>query len=604
MRQRKRRHFNTAITAFLRQRVHPIERLTISGSELIAPDGTPIILRGPGQGTWGENYAQDAIDIAATGANSVRTVFRWWGKYAQAGTDSRTENVADDFLNQSNLAQLLQEVDWLTAQGLWVIVAFDSNCGQYGAQDTAMEAYCDPEGAYPGGHNFWTDPEAREFFKTAWRRLARELRNRPRIAMYEILPEPLQGYNSTWDEAVKDFYREIADAINLEDDRTPKLVGPRNAYEINIASSVYMPERNDIVYTGNMLNPKVVNQDTTAVALGNLIALRDTYNVPIYVQQMGRQTVNDTNLTAMNGVMSLANANRVGYSWWQWHQNTTNPDEYALFYKDGVGGWVPKTAELARFEYYMNQSYAGVLADAITQATAINAELLYIKDDLSNVFQDAGGSIAAAVGFPIGRINAVVGTLWLQQTTSALRPILAKGINGYYVVFNGVDQYLQLSSPYFADGNDTIVISAGKPSNTSSGQTMFHTGAANTNGRYPHLTIQAAGTAFGSWRGDNTNLRSVVTTTNCANRAVVLTLSKIGDDKKIYVNGLQEGVTNTELVGGLSSITRTRVGSATTATGYWNGPISMWCFAKTMNDTARFALERLGAYQMGAPYRN
>lgn len=580
-------------------------RLRVSGSTIYDPSGNEIFLRGINQGTWNENFEADAAAIKALGANCVRYVFRWWGEYGDPSTDSRTESAAQDYLSPTNLAQMLEEVDWLIAQGLWVVFALDSNCGQNGIQDAGMAAYCDPTNAYPiTGRNFWSDLSQRELFKAVWRRCARELRNRQYIACYEILPEPLEARDNSYAGPVRDFYTEMRSTIRQVDTKTPILVGPRDAYNITLAEEAYLSGLTDVIYTGNLLNGRVVNSDTLPLVTSGLTNVRAAHNVPLLVQQVGRETVNDTSLDKMRGVLSMLNSQKVHWTWWQYHQNTTNPDTYALYYKDGVGGWTGKTNELSAIAYYLTQDIATLEADAIAAATAAGALLYYVKNDLSNVFQNTGGTIPITeVGQAIQRIDPVVGSTVFTNATTSASPTLIAGQNRWAMNFDGVDDFLNTGTIFYASGDDTIAIAAGIPAETATNRVMFHVGASSTNARYPYLGVNATDVATTSWRGDDTLLREIDGTTNCSTRPIVLTSIKSGANKSLLVNGTQEGLTNTDAVGSIASFTRMRIGSATTTTGYFQGPISLVCIAKTMTTEQRQAIERFGAYLVGAAYQ-
>ena len=208
---------------------------------MLAPDGTPLVLRGINEGTWGEMREADAAMIAAQGANVVRLPIRWWGLYGTRDIESR-DDASPGHFKPGHLTRFLQEIQWCLDAGLWVIPTIDSNCGQYGLQDADMAAYCDPSGAYPQGRNFWTDTTQRRLFKEAWVHLAGLLKDLPRIAFYELLPEPLQDHGPAHAAAVSAFYQELMTAIEDEagDTRTPFLVGARDAYNINLCDEAYI----------------------------------------------------------------------------------------------------------------------------------------------------------------------------------------------------------------------------------------------------------------------------------------------------------------------------------------------------------------------------
>lgn len=581
------------------------ERLTVSGKDLLLPNGQKAVLRGISQGTWGTNYEVDAAAIKACGANTVRYVFRWWGDYGVAGTDSRSPNIEDDYIDPGNLAQFLQELRWLEDQGLWIIVAFDSNCGQNGLQNQQMIDYCDPNGDYPDtGHNFWSDLQVRGFFKTAWQRIARELLDFNRIAMFELMPEPLADRDATWADDVKEFYQDVMGAIRQVDTRTPFLVGARDAYNMALVEEVYMSDRTDVIYTGNLLNPKVIQQTNLHGTVQSLVTLRETHNVPILVQQVGRRTADDPTLTGMRGVLSLLNSLGIHWTWWQYHQNTTQVSEYALYYKDGFGGWTPKPDEIAAFTYYCQQTYSQLEQDAIDACTAAGAILVYIKDNLSNTFKDTAGSVlCTAVNDDIARVSAVVGARFLQQSTSGFRPKLQNTINGYSWDLDGVDDFLTFDNVYFATGDDTYVITAGQCPNLSTTRLLYQCGSPSSTPRYPMLGINSSDLPIASWRDDTGAALDCVGTTDGNNRPMVLRAVKIGSAKSLYFNGLQEGATENTAVG-TTTLTRTRAGAGTQNASYWQGKQVGVCIAKApMTDAQMWAVERFFAYKIGAPCR-
>lgn len=582
------------------------ERATVSGKQLLDKNGQVLTIRGINQGTWGENFEQDPADIQALGANCIRTVFRWWGKYGTSDIDSRAD-AAWDRINRENLNQQLKEVKWATDRGLWVIVAFDSNCGQNGLQNAETIAYCDPGGAYPTtGRNFWSDLATREFFKQAWKKLARELAPYPRILAFELLPEPLEGRDSTYADDVRDFYREVIAAVRTVDPKTPFLIGARDAYNINLADEAWLSERTDVIYTGNILSGKMTNQVALPAYVKALTDMRDTRNVPVLVQQVGRETSADTTLVHMNGGLSALNANGVHWTYWQWHQNTASPDTYGLNYKDGVGGWVAKTSEQARIAYYCGQNYATLEADAIAAATAAGAVLYYVKPDLSNAWQDSAATTpVTAVGQSVSRLTAVVGSIAISQGTLSAAPLLTQTPGGYYAMqFDGVDDFLQTASQYWASGDNVTVIASGIPAETATNRVFIHSGTSGSVPRYPYLAVNASDVATAVWRDDaGTGVAQCDGTLVLSDRPVVLSGVKSGNDHSLFTQGVQEGSTVTATIG-TTSFSRTRIGSATTTTGYFQGPISLVCLGKTMTTPQRQAIERFAAYLAGAAYAN
>lgn len=585
------------------------ERLSLDGSTILDPDGNPIWLHGTNQGTWGENYSIDAPAIAAMGANCVRILIRWQGDY-EAGINAYSANPAEDYIDPAHLTQFLEEVDWLIAQGIWVVAAFDSDYGA-GTRGVGVE-----------WNFFETSAEQilyKAQFKQAWKKLARELRTREKIAMYEILPEPLAvGDSSGFAEILRDFYVEMATAIREVDSTTPFLVGPRDSYSAALIEEAYNEDRTDFIYTIDMLNNKTQNEDTVVTWFEGLADFRDLHDVPVLINQLGRNsnedegngtTTDNLGLTALCGALSCAAAHGIHYTHWQYHQNTGNAGAYALWYKtvypgEGPYNWTPKTNEIAAFTYLQSLTHASLEAAAVAAATAAGAELFYVKSDFSNVWQTNDTSTpCTAVGQTVGRIGPVVGSRVWSQSTAGLRPLLATGVNGYAMLFDGTDDTMSLDTTYFADGDDTFVICAGRAGTSAANRVMFHTGNSSSNVRYPYLAVNATDVVTAAWRGDDTTLRNTDSTTTCDDRAIVATAWKSGADKKNFLQGVQEGTTNTGAVGSIASITRTRLGASTTGSNPFNGPIALVCISKTMTDEQRRAIARFGAWLVGAPFR-
>lgn len=321
------------------------------------------------EGTWGEMQSTDAATIAAQGGTVVRVLIRWWGLYGSTDVESRADASPGHF-QPDHLARFLREVQWCIDAGLWVVPVIDSNCGQSGTQSAGMVSYCDPRGNYPGGRNFWTDLTQRQLFKEAWVYLAGVLKNYPQIAFYELLPEPLAGRDASHGAEVSAFYQELMAAIEDQtgDKRTPFLVGARDAYNINLCDEAYIPATrwaNRVVYTGNLFirtgNSQADNLANIDSRLGALVAMRAARGVPVFIQQFGVRTGDDPTTFYLDAGLKRMNVAGVGYTGWQWRQNTSTLDEYAIVVKDAAtGADVVKTQVLAVYSKYWKERLATI----------------------------------------------------------------------------------------------------------------------------------------------------------------------------------------------------------------------------------------------------
>jgi aryl-phospho-beta-D-glucosidase BglC (GH1 family) len=260
----------TASVAFAAQAATPppqVGRLSVRGAEILDPSGQPILLRGWNWGHWGSAQAQDAADNAAQGANVVRIPLRWWGFYKGRGgtVDSREDAAAATAgIDPDNLRHLDEMVRWASSAKLWIILFVDSDCGQNGTQDAQERKYCDPQGRFAKGRNFWTDTEARQRFLNVWRFVAARYKDTPYLGMFEPLPEPNPPGVSP--EQINAFYDETMQAIRQVAPGVPFLVGGRS-YRAPAIRDAFNPAWKDVVYTGNLfLHAKKSGGGEAAVA--------------------------------------------------------------------------------------------------------------------------------------------------------------------------------------------------------------------------------------------------------------------------------------------------------------------------------------------------
>jgi hypothetical protein len=342
-------------------------RLRCVGGDIIKPNGQPIFLHGPCFGSWGEDDEADCPSIKGMGANNLRVNLRWWGKWGtevRANPDCR-DNEAFAFMNRAKLLKYTGQVKAGGAADLWTNPFIDSNCGQSGTNTPEDIAYCDPYGTWgERGHNFYTDPAMRHVYATVvWKAVATYLRAVANVGMLEIHPEPAHGRDESWAPLVAQVQKECIDAIRAAEAAlgdpvgTPILVGARNGYSneqmeeaLNALAEAYggtLP--GNLIFTGNLLNQWVTDPYRFDKAIGRFNRLRETYHVPVYVQQIGRNSSDDPDLSLMRRAVRVMRENNIGYAWWQWKQNTSNPGNMGLFYKDerdpsGLT-WVAKTEE-------------------------------------------------------------------------------------------------------------------------------------------------------------------------------------------------------------------------------------------------------------------
>jgi hypothetical protein len=255
----------------------------------------------------------------------------------------------------------MTEIAWIVKRKLWIVPFIDTNCGQSGTQSPQMQAYCDPYGVFGAtGRNCITDLPSRQIYKGVWKAGAQFLKRVPRVAAYEITPEPLDGRGAEWAAPLRDYWRDMIGAIEEVDKTTPYLLGARGAYEATHCDEAWLSERTDCLYTGNVLSYTLTHPDKLDEALSALADMQDRRHVPMLLQQVGRRTEVDRNLEHMRAALAKINAARrpdgvprFHWTWWQRRDGSASPDEYGLRYKDGAGGWITKDNEVALLSEFL-----------------------------------------------------------------------------------------------------------------------------------------------------------------------------------------------------------------------------------------------------------
>jgi hypothetical protein len=328
--------------------------LSVRGPDILDPSGRPILLRGWNWGHWGKAQENDAAANAAQGANAVRIPLRWWGFYQGRDIESRNDNAtATAGIDPEHLRILDGYVQSASRAHLWIILFIDSNCGQNGLQNGTMIQYCDPQGQFRAGHNFFTDRDQRARFINVWRFIAARYKDVPYMGMFEPMPEP--GTKETSPAEITQFYTEVMDAIRQVAPGIPFLLGGQT-YKAQHVTSVYNPNWHDVVYTGNLFLHHQKGPEAGVQGVMNrlqqLLALRQQRGVPIFVQQVGVRTEDDDgSLSALKAVLGALVQNRVGFTYWE-YRGSNNPGEYGALIQEKGGGWIEKTPTIQAVSAY------------------------------------------------------------------------------------------------------------------------------------------------------------------------------------------------------------------------------------------------------------
>lgn len=349
-------------------------RLSLRREHILDPNGAEIQLRGWNWGQWntalagdlaGQGYPDarpddpsDGRDARDQGANTVRILLRWWGKYGDKDQVDRFGHPIDSreepgtaHVSQRALTLLDFEIKEATRRGLWVVLAVDSNCGQESPADA--DSYCTDRGLEHA--NFVNDHDMKTEFQEVWAYLADTYKTHDHIAMYEILPEPQFGCtggakNCNYDQ-VRSFYMDLIATIRNKDASTPILIGPGGGYSMKNIDRGFLPDPsgmnpNKLIYTANMLSGEAISMADLPAFTG----FQSTHHVPVFVQQVGidQSIVTDKNgnldsttyLEDVKAVLHQLDLDGIGWTWWTYREQSSNGKGYAPWYlSDAPDTW-------------------------------------------------------------------------------------------------------------------------------------------------------------------------------------------------------------------------------------------------------------------------
>jgi hypothetical protein len=325
-------------------------RLSVSGPDILGPDGSKVILRGWNWGEWGTEQPSDASDNAMQGATIVRIPLRWWGPYP-TGVDARLDS-DPGHIEAGHLAALDKTIGDAIAAGLWVDLFVDSNCGQ-GSPSLDTIANCGT-GSDGTAANFENDAASLKAFTEMWTFLAGHYATWPKIAMYEILPEPNWGCSagggcSNW-VGFAEFYANEIPALRVADPVTPILIGPGGGYDIQKIDTALVTGFPNLIYTGDLLS----HAASLSTSIPAATAFRSKNNVPVFIQQVGVKKSDANAEATLNSVLGGLRDAGIGWTWWTYREpRAATGDGFAPWYSaDGGKTWMEDTHWLGLIDGY------------------------------------------------------------------------------------------------------------------------------------------------------------------------------------------------------------------------------------------------------------
>ncbi len=307
--------------------------ITISGPDLVTPDGEKFFIRGINLGNWlnpegymfrfgrtnsagridqalkelvgpdftntfwkkfKDNYItrEDIQYIQSTGMNSIRLPFHY-----KLFTD-------EDFMGLSAEQDGFQRMDslvsWCRDAGLYVILDMhDAPGGQTGDN-------IDDSHGYPW---LFVSEESQVLFIDIWQRIASHFKNEPVILGYDLLNEPIAPYFGEdvqkMNDALEPLYKKAVAAIREVDKN----------HIILLAGAQW--NSNFSIFTDSKFDDKIMYTchrywcDTLQANIQDFVSFRDSVNLPIYMGETGENT--DQWIAAWTRLMVK---NNIGYHYW------------------------------------------------------------------------------------------------------------------------------------------------------------------------------------------------------------------------------------------------------------------------------------------------
>lgn len=306
--------------------------VTVSGTDLLRPDGSKLFIRGTNLGNWlnpegymfgfgrtnsprfinemfcqlvGEeatahfweefknNYITRAdIDfIASRGANTIRLPFHY-----KLFTD-------EDYMGRTSAQDGFERVDsvvsWCRDAGLYLILDMhDAPGGQTG--DNIDDSY-----GYPW---LFESKAAQKKFTDIWGRIAARYADEPVILGYELINEPIAHFFDNKEELnsrLEDVLKMAAAEIRRHDRNHIILLGGAQ-WNGNFEPFTDWKFDDRIMYTCHRYGG-----DPTPEAIASIIAFRDRTGLPMYMGELGHNTAK-----WHSGFCKTLEDNNIGYTFW------------------------------------------------------------------------------------------------------------------------------------------------------------------------------------------------------------------------------------------------------------------------------------------------
>jgi len=340
--------------------------VTISGHDLLKPNGEKLLIQGTNLGNWlnpegymfglGRTNSAWMIDLMLKEAVGADATAEFWQQFkdnyvtrkdidfiAQQGANTirlpfNYKLFCDeDYMGQTGTKDGYQRIDsvvsWCKANNLYLILDMhDCPGGQTG--DNIDDSY-----GYPW---LFESEKSQQLFCDIWREIAQRYSQETTILGYELMNEPIAHYFANKDslyQQLQPLYKKAVAAIRQVDKNHIILLGGAhwNSFFWMLNDSTYDDK---LMYTCHRYGGPATKE-----AIAHYINFRDSMNRPMYMGEFGHNT-----MEWQHDFVKVLKDNNIGYTFWPYKK----VDESCMMGIKRPEGWdsiVVKYSETSRNTY-------------------------------------------------------------------------------------------------------------------------------------------------------------------------------------------------------------------------------------------------------------
>ena len=325
------------------------------GTEIVNPDGEPVLLRGVGLGGWlmpegymlhvpgvgspttiremiedviGADNADDFYDIYEANyvaEKDIEAIADWGFDHIRLPFHYKLlYDIDSDTFQEAGFALVDTFLEWCKSNNLYVILDMHAAPGAQSEHNIADS---------DGEARLWTEPVPyQDLTVKIWEEIARRYVDETQIIGYDLINEPVTP-NSIVDgaQALRDLYVRLADAIRLIDNNHILFI--EGNFFATTFDKLFPPFDDNMVYAFHKYwNP------TDQGTIQYLVDIRNNHQTPLWLGESG-----ENSNPWFHDTVQLMERNNIGWNWWTHKKiNTVTSPLSAPFsegYQDLIDYW-------------------------------------------------------------------------------------------------------------------------------------------------------------------------------------------------------------------------------------------------------------------------